>query len=303
MIGRTLAIAALVLGLLNPAAARADCTARPLLVMTYNIRLDTPADGANAWSHRRDLLIGQVATMRPEILGMQEVLSGQKRDLEAALPGYRFVGSGRDDGRDGGEFSPLAIDIATFRIEAAGMFWLSDTPDRPSMGWDAGYRRVATWARLVRRRDGSKVLAVNTHWDHQGLKARSQSGALILDWLKRNRKPGERIVLLGDFNAETSEESVAQLTRGNLDLRDTRLEAAQGSFGPRLSFNGFDAFPAEGMLIDHIFVGPGIGVRRHGIIAWHESGRVASDHFPVAALIDLPGRRTKRCAADQASID
>lgn len=288
-------IAVLALGLLLPAASRADCGHRPLLAMTYNIRLDTPADGANAWIHRRHLLIGQVATLRPEILGMQEVLLSQKRDLEAALPSYRFVGAGRDDGRDAGEFSPLAIDTTTFRITATGMFWLSTSPNRPSLGWDAGYRRVATWARLTRRSDGARVLALNTHWDHQGLVARKRSGALVVDWLTRNRRQGEYIVLLGDFNAEIGEESVTQLVRGTLALRDTRQIAVTGSIGPRISYNGFESFPAEGKLIDHIFVGPGIGVQSHGVIAWHEGGRVASDHYPVVALLDLPDLRAGKC--------
>lgn len=279
---------------LGPTPALAQCAARPLLAMTYNIRLDTPSDGDNAWAHRKHLLIGQIATMRPDLLGLQEVLLGQKTDLESALPGYRFVGAGRDDGKLAGEFSPLAIDTAAFRIDDSGTFWLSPTPDVPSKGWDAGYPRVATWARLTRRSDGARLLAINTHWDHQGLVARREGGALILRWIEQHRKRGERLVLLGDFNAEIGEESVAQILKAGLRLQDTRRAARQGSFGPALSFNGFDAFPREGKLIDHIFVDPAISVRSHGVIAQHENGRVGSDHFPVAALFDLPSRRACR---------
>lgn len=286
---------ALVAALSVPGLALAGCNATPVLAMTYNIRLDTSADGTNAWVYRRPFLIGQIATLRPEVLGLQEVLLNQKRDLEAAFPGYRFVGGGRDDGREAGEFSPLAIDVAKFRVDASGMFWLSQTPDIPSLGWGAGYKRIATWARLVRRSDGAKLLVVNTHWDHQSMFARANGGALILDWLTRNRRSGEHLLLLGDFNAETSEDSVAQLTRGSLGLRDTKTIAAQGSFGPPLSFNAFNPFPAEGRLIDHVLVGPNIVVRRHGVIAQHQNGRVASDHFPVVALLDLPSRRRAKC--------
>ncbi len=278
----------------RPAFAEA-CSAKPLLAMTYNIRLDTPADGENSWVHRRHLFIGQIATLRPGLLGLQEVLVGQKRDLEQALPDYSFVGGGRDDGKDAGEFSPLAIDRTIFRIGASGMFWLSPTPDRPSMGWDAAYRRVATWAHLTRRSDGARLLVVNSHWDNQGLGARRQGGALILDWIRHHRLAGERLVVVGDFNADNDEESVAQLLRGAQGealLRDSRLIAEQPVFGPAFSFNAFDAFPAKGQLIDHIFVGPGITVRTQGVIAQHENGRLASDHFPVVAVIALEGSRS-----------
>lgn len=278
-----------------PQSAWARCAERPLLAMTYNIRLDTPADGGNAWVHRKHLLIGQVATLRPELLGLQEVLLNQKRDLEVAFPGYRFVGAGRDDGKEAGEFSPLAIDTSVFRIAASGTFWLSPTPERPSLGWDAGYPRVATWARLIRRGDGARLLAINTHWDHQGLVARKNAGALILDWIARNRRGGEHLLLMGDFNATGDEASLAQLTGAATGLRDTRQIAVLGSHGPGLSFNAFSAMPGEGKLIDHVFVGPGIGVLSHAVIAEHENGRVASDHFPVAAVIALPSPGSPRC--------
>jgi endonuclease/exonuclease/phosphatase family metal-dependent hydrolase len=276
-------------------AAATPCPVNPLLAMTYNIRLDTPADGANSWVHRRHLFIGQIASLRPALLGLQEVLLNQKHDLEVALPDYSFVGGGRDDGKEAGEFSPLAINKTIFRIGATGMFWLSPTPDRPSMGWDAAYRRVATWAHLTRRSDGVRLLMVNSHWDNQGIVARQQGGALILGWIRHNRLAGERLVVFGDFNADNDEESVAQLLRGPPDkamLRDSRQIAEQPVFGPAFSFNAFDAIATNGQLIDHIFVGPGISVRNQGVIAQHENGRVASDHFPVVAVIDIRGKRS-----------
>lgn len=269
--------------------------------MTYNIRLDTSADASNAWAYRKRFLIGQIASLRPGLLGLQEVLLNQKRDLEAALPGYRFVGVGRDDGKKQGEFSPLAIDASEFLIKDSGTFWLSSSPAVPSLGWDAGYKRLVTWARLVRRYDRARILILNTHWDHQGLVARLESGKLILRWLGKNLRRNERLVLLGDFNADDSEESVVQLTADGTSssvLFDARKISATGSTGPSFSFNAFNAFPTSGKLIDHIFVGVGIGVRMHAVIAQHENGRVASDHFPVVALLDISSRKRNSCQSD-----
>lgn len=262
-----------------------------VLVATYNIRLDTSADGANGWQHRKRFLTGQIALLRPEILGMQEVLPSQRTDLLQTLPGYEFVGGGRDDGRLAGEASPIAIDRSAFKTTESGVFWLSPTPDKPSIGWDASFRRVATWVRLKRRSDGAQLLVINTHWDHLGLVARRESGHLIQQWIANNLRKEEKVVLMGDFNAETSEQSVGQLLSGGNVLFDTRAAAGDGHSGPAFSFNAFQAFPQSGSLIDHIFVGSGIDVRRHGVIAQHEDGRVASDHFPVVALIDIPSRR------------
>lgn len=267
-----------------------------LLAMTYNIRLDTAVDGENGWEKRKHFLFGQIVTMRPHILGLQEVLPNQQNDLKAVLADYDFVGAGRDDGKYAGEASPLIIDRYIFKIATSGTFWLSPTPSVPSMGWDAAYKRVASWAHLIRRSDKARLLVVNTHWDHVGLVARRESGALILEWISRNRLKGEEIVLMGDFNADDAEESVAQLGRagaGGDELVDTRRAASNGSFGPPISFNAFNAFPSSGKLIDHIFVSPAVSVRSHGVIAQHENGRVASDHFPVVAVLDVASQRPK----------
>ena len=293
---------ALALGLFvipaSTSAADGKCAAQPLLAMTYNIRLDTAADGVNAWPHRRNFLIGQIATMRPEVLGLQEVLPHQKRELEVALPDYSFVGVGRDDGREQGEFAPLAIDRRYFRISGQGAFWLSPTPAVPSLGWDGAFKRMVTWARMTRRADGVRLLVLNTHWDHVGTMARMQSGAMMLEWIARNRRNGEEVIVLGDFNADADEPSMRQMTANSGNgaaLVDTRMASAAGSFGPAISFNGFDPFPKTGKLIDHVLVSPAIAVRAHAVIAQHENGRVASDHFPVVALIELPQRKPGHC--------
>ena len=290
----------LALSLLLPNAAPAAAFNRTkscepaLLAMTYNIRLDTQADGDNSWTKRKHLLIGQIVTMRPHILGLQEVLPNQQDDLKAVLADYDFIGAGRDGGKYAGEASPLIIDRKMFKIQTSGTFWLSPTPDVPSLGWDAAFKRVATWAHLARRSDKAKLLVINSHWDHLGLIARQKSGAQILEWISRHRMAGEQVMLLGDFNADDAEESVAQLSReisGHAMLMNTRAAAAERNFGPAISFNAFNPFPTSGKLIDHIFVSPGISVRAQGVVAQHENGRVPSDHFPVVALLDFPSSR------------
>lgn len=277
---------ALALTTAGPAWAQARCGGADFRVMTYNIRLDTPADGPNRWALRRDLLIGQIRLLQPAILGLQEVLPGQRGDLVAALPGFAAVGGGRDDGKLDGEASPLLIDRSRFRIAASGMFWLSPTPSLPSLGWDAGFRRVASWARLIDRTDGTRVLAINTHWDHVGLTARLNSARLLRDWIVRHRRGSEEVIVLGDFNAPLSEASLQALI--GPDLRETRAAAIEPPTGPLATFNGWALVPEAAGGIDHVLVSPGLAVRRHHVLAEHFGGRLASDHFPVIADLFRP---------------
>lgn len=251
-------------------------------VMTYNIRLDTAADGPNRWDQRRDLLTAQLHLLRPDIAGFQEVVPGQLADLEAALPKYIRIGSGRDGDGTAGEASPLFVSRAGFAVRAHGQFWLSPTPDKTSRGWDAAFPRIVTFAHLRRRSDGARLLALNTHWDHIGTQARLESARQIARWIAANRQLGEAVVVLGDFNAALAEPSLqALLAEGQ--LADARAAAGRYAQGTSISFNAFQALPAKGTLIDHVLVDPATRVRRWHLLAEHFDGRVASDHFPVIA--------------------
>ena len=264
-----------------PAGAAPSCD--PLRVMSYNIRLDIESDGVNRWANRRDQFIGQIKVMQPAILGLQEVVPGQKTDLERSLPGYAFLGLPRDDGKTKGESSNLAIDRRLFRVRSSGTFWLSETPATPSKGWDAAYPRVATWAHLVRRSNGRRILALNTHLDNAGEQARLLGARQIANWLVANRRAGEAVVVTGDFNTAPGSLPVRELTHNALGLRDAR-EAAQLSVGPEGTFNAFKAIPENAERIDYVLVDPSLTVRSHAVLAWLiEGGRVASDHFPVVA--------------------
>ena len=252
--------------------------------MSYNIRLDLASDGINRWAERREQLVGQVRLVRPAILGLQEVTRDQKDDLEAALPEYRFLGVPRDDGQSKGEYSNLAIDRAAFRIGLSGTFWLSPTPDTPSKGWDAAFPRIATWAKLVRRSDGRRFLAVNTHLDHQGQQARLEAVRQILRFVSARKAAGESVIVTGDLNAEPASPPIVELTNR---LRDSRMISKTPAVGPEGTFNDFKLVPEVSRRIDYVLVDPSLSVKRYAVLAWHgEGGRPASDHFPVVADLD-----------------
>jgi len=261
--------------------------------MTFNIRLDTPADGANAWPLRRDIAAGMIAFHRPHIAGLQEVLVSQLRDLETRLPGYGWVGAGRDDGKEAGEYNPIFFLKERFRLLASSTFWLSETPDKPGVkGWDAACARVVTWARLKDAWSGREIVAFNTHFDHLGERARRESAALVLAALPRIAGNAP-VVLTGDFNCTREEAAYETLVAAGGQaprLRDARQASGEPPYGPPGSFNGFRAESPAGLPIDHIFVSPSFAVLRVGILPAAWAGRFVSDHNPVLAETRLAPR-------------
>lgn len=268
---------------LTIAAAPPPKSCAPLRVMTYNIRLDLESDGVNRWSARRDQFIGQLQLMRPAILGLQEVVRGQQADLERNLPNYTFLGLPREAGPMG-ESSNVAFDRTVFELRTSGTFWLSLTPKIPSKGWDAAYSRTATWAHLVRRSDGRRFLAVNTHLDNEGQLARLEGAKQILRWISANKAPGEAVVVTGDFNTEPGTPPIREMTHSALGLRDSHEATRSIPVGPEGTWNDFQTLPKESSRIDFVFVDPKLVVNHYAVLAWHyEGGRPASDHFPVVA--------------------
>ncbi len=274
-----------------PEAARE--AAAGLRLMTFNIRMDTPADGPNAWPLRRDLAAGTIAFHRPHIVGLQEVLVSQLRDLEALLPEYAWVGVGRDDGKEAGEFCPIFFLKERFRLLGSSTFWLSESPDRPGVkGWDAACARIVTWARLRDDWTGDVLVAFNTHFDHMGETARRESAVLVLAEMRRIAS-GRPVVLTGDFNCTRGAPAYRTLVAaagGGPSLRDARDASPRSPYGPSSSFNGFSAEPRPGLPIDHIFVGPDFAVLRAGVLPASWSGRFVSDHSPVLAEVRLARR-------------
>jgi endonuclease/exonuclease/phosphatase family metal-dependent hydrolase len=294
---RRLAALAGALGLLLATCAGAPEAAREaaaaLRVMTFNIRMNTPADGPNAWPLRKDMAAGTISFERVDIAGLQEVLRDQLQDLVALLPDYGWVGVGRDDGKEAGEYNPIFFLKARFKVLASSTFWLSETPESPGVkGWDAACPRVVTWARLRDEWTGRSLVAFNTHFDHMGETARRESAVLVLKELPPIAG-GLPVVLTGDLNCTCEEVPYRTLVAagdGQPVLRDARTAAPGTPYGPPNSFNGFQDGALPGPPIDHIFVGPSFDVLRAGVLPGRWGGRFVSDHYPVLAEVRLARR-------------
>jgi len=263
----------------------------PLRVMSFNIRYDNPADGADAWPARRAKAASMVRFHRADVAGLQEALPGQIADLEAALPDYGWFGSGRSAEGDG-EHCAVLFRKARLEVLAQGTFWLSETPEAAgSRSWDAALPRIVTWGRLRDRRDGAVFHLFNTHFDHVGETARRESARLLLRKVAGIAGPDGPVIVTGDFNATPDSEPYRILTaRGEAGepagLADAKGASTCPHHGPTSTWNGFKAIEA-GRRIDFILVRPPVGVLQHGILSDTFDGRFPSDHLPVIAEVTI----------------
>ncbi|HSN68406.1 MAG TPA: endonuclease/exonuclease/phosphatase family protein [Thermoanaerobaculia bacterium] len=267
--------------------ASACATSRPatqqLRVMTFNIRVDVASDGPNAWPMRKEIVASMIRFHQADLVGLQEALPGQLADLAALLPRFRRVGVGRGaDLRD--EASAILYRADRFALLDQGTFWLSQTPSVPgSLGWDARYPRIVTWAKLRDLRSGEVLVHFNTHFDYAGEVARRESARLFRSRIDEIAKNDPAIVT-GDFNTTPDSEPYRIMTAEPRGLRDALTISECPPHGPTGSWNGFSAIEA-GRRIDFVFLSPGFHVLEHAILSDTFDGRFPSDHLPVIAVI------------------
>jgi endonuclease/exonuclease/phosphatase family metal-dependent hydrolase len=252
-------------------------------VATYNLRLNTPDDGANVWGLRKEAVKALIQYHEFDLFGTQEGLPEQIKDLEA-MTEYGHEGVGRDDGKDEGEHSAIFYRFKRFTLLTHGDFWLSETPDRPSKGWDAHCcNRLATWVRLRDKMRGKTLLVVSVHFDHEGEVARRESSKLLFRWLA-NQEASDAVIALGDFNSTPDSEQIIAM---KAVMRDARTASLTPAYGPLATFNDFKFGRAPDKLIDYIFLGPNIRVLKYAVLTDSDGQRYPSDHFPVLARIEL----------------
>jgi len=264
-------------------------SAQELNVMTFNIRLNTSSDDLDAWPHRKDKVASQILFHGVELLGVQEALHDQMVDLKERLPRFNYVGVGRDDGKEKGEYSAIFYDTTRLQPLESQTFWLSETPTVPgSKSWDAAITRIVTWAKFKDKKAGTTFFAFNTHFDHMGKVARRESAKLLLSRV-REIAGDVPAVITGDFNSEPKDEPIQIITDKNnaLHLEDTREICQTPHYGPSGTFNGFKSKERSDQPIDYIFINKKWNVLRHATISQTWEGRFASDHFAVLATLRL----------------
>lgn len=254
-------------------------------VITFNIRYNTANDGINAWPNRVEMVIGLLKFHEADLFGLQEALHGQILDVYNNMPGFEWFGVGRDDGEKGGEFSPIFYNKSKIILIESGTFWLSETPEKPSKGWDAALNRVVTWGKFKSKVTGKIFYYYNTHFDHRGDEARKKSAELIANKIREMAgSSGFPVILTGDFNLTPEAEGIANIKKY---LRDSRDISTSPPYGPSGTFNSFDWNAPMKDRIDYVFVNDRVDVLKYGVITDSNEMRWPSDHLPVIAKIQL----------------
>ena len=256
-------------------------TAQQLLVGSYNIRYKNANDSlqGNVWQKRCQVICDQINFMAPDVFGAQEVLYGQLQDMRQALDGYDYIGIGRDDGKRAGEHEAIFYKKDKIRLLDHGDFWLSETPEKPGLGWDAVCIRICTWGKfsVIRPDDGRRrglfgygpkpkettFYYFNLHMDHVGVVARREAAKLVVARI-REIAQGAPVILTGDFNVDQTNEIYTIFTQSGL-LKDS-FDAARIRLAENGTFNAFKTDYYTTSRIDHVFVSPELKVESYGVL-------------------------------------
>jgi endonuclease/exonuclease/phosphatase family metal-dependent hydrolase len=263
-------------------------SAQTVNVMTYNIRLDTESDGVNQWKNRTNKVYALLKKYKPDVFGVQEALHNQMMDLKNNLTDYDFVGVGRDDGKEKGEYSAIFYRKSEYEVLEQNTFWLSETPEVPgSKSWDAAITRVATFALLKEKSSGKLFLILNTHFDHIGKEARKNSASIIKVYLRGFIEGGSikdlPVIITGDFNSEPTEEPYQSMING----KDFALMDSRPSNSKAGTFCSFTVNSIECKTIDYIFHSANWSTKKYKVITDNNGKYYPSDHLPVMATLRL----------------
>lgn len=284
--------------------------AQQLNIASYNLRNANKGDSinGNGWGQRYPYIAGLVEFHDFDIFGTQECKHHQLEDLKQAMPHYDYIGVGRDDGKQGGEYAAIFYKKDKFKLLDHGDFWLSTETTYPNKGWDAALPRICTWGIFKDKKSGFKFMFFNLHMDHIGVEARKESAKLILAKIKETggKLP---VILTGDFNVDQHNESYELLNESGI-LRDS-YAAAEFKYAPNGTFNNFSPDLKTDSRIDHIFISKPFTVKKYGVltdtyrseasesnkelksgnfpkeVSLHKYvARTPSDHFPVMVVLN-----------------
>jgi len=256
---------------------------QPIIVASYNLRNDNSGDGLNSWKYRKEHVNALIRFHKFDIFGTQEGLINQLKDI-SNLQEYSFTGKGRDGGEHAGEHSAIFYRNDRFKLLDSGDFWLSQTPDKPSKGWDATCcNRICSWGKFRDLDTKKEFYFFCVHFDHQGVEARRQSGLLMVKKIKEIAKDVP-VICVGDFNSTSDTE---QINTMQTLLKDASKISLQPPYGPEGTFNAFKFDADLKTRIDYIFVSHQITVLKYGVLTDSYEQRYPSDHLPIVAKIEL----------------
>ena len=253
-------------------------------VITYNIKYDDYTNGENSWNVRKVALLDLINTLSPDILGIQEGLIHQVEFLASKMNDYKYVGVGREDANRKGEYCAIFFNEKKYKLLKNSTFWLSESPNEVSIGWDAALERICTYSLLETINGRNKIWVFNTHFDHVGNIAREESARLILEKIKMLNIQEEPVLVMGDFNALEKSKVIDILRQGlNDTMRATDIEHK----GPLGTFNNFLNNRKIIKRIDYVFSKGFQTISHQHVVKKLDNGNHISDHLPVFVKVKI----------------
>ncbi len=256
-----------------------------LKIATFNLRMDTPSDGENAWFHRKDMVNDLIRFYGFDLFGTQEGFTHQLNDI-LRLSDYRFIGVGRDDGKDAGEHCAIFYRSDRFKVLDQGDFWLSEHPEKPGRGWDGTCcNRICTWGKFEDLKNHKQFYFFNVHYEYEGDVARRESSNLMISRIK-SIAGNQPVFLTGYFNAFPTEEPIRILNDSGF-LNDSYKITKEAPFGPVCTYHGYDSTIKTEERLDYIWVTDSIQIDKYGVLTNTLYGHTPSDHFPVMVVAEF----------------
>ena len=256
-----------------------------LKIATFNLRMDTPSDGENAWFHRKDMVNDLIRFYGFDLFGTQEGFTHQLNDI-LRLSDYRFIGVGRDDGKDAGEHCAIFYRSDRFKVLDQGDFWLSEHPEKPGRGWDGTCcNRICTWGKFEDLKNHKQFYFFNVHYEYEGDVARRESSNLMISRIK-SIAGNQPVFLTGDFNAFPTEAPIRILNDSGF-LNDSYKITKEAPFGPVCTYHGYDSTIKTEERLDYIWVTDSIQIDKYGVLTNTLYGHTPSDHFPVMVVAEF----------------
>lgn len=256
-----------------------------LKIATFNLWMDTPSDGENAWFHRKDMVNDLIRFYGFDLFGTQEGFTHQLNDI-LRLSDYRFIGVGRDDGKDAGEHCAIFYRSDRFKVLDQGDFWLSEHPEKPGRGWDGTCcNRICTWGKFEDLKNHKQFYFFNVHYEYEGDVARRESSNLMISRIK-SIAGNQPVFLTGDFNAFPTEEPIRILNDSGF-LNDSYKITKEAPFGPVCTYHGYDSTIKTEERLDYIWVTDSIQIDKYGVLTNTLYGHTPSDHFPVMVVAEF----------------
>ncbi len=251
-----------------------------LSVMSFNVKTSTET-GTNTWDDRKDACLTMIFSIKPCLIGMQELTPAQKSYFDTKLTEYKSVGLARDGSGVSTEYSAIYYRNDIFSVENSSTFWLSATPDFMSKGWDGACYRICSWAKLKIRSTGKELYYFNTHVDHKGREAQKQSIILLKEQINRIAGDNATVFLTGDFNMQPSDANIVSMAEY---MKDARTQFPNGEFYTTRTFNGWGS---SNTIIDYIWYRNSILISYQVITTPFLDVTYISDHFPILGTFNI----------------